>query len=105
LWDIRQPRSHHLVYSAQASPFLEEKNLEKSTSNFFLEISPNQQHILTGGVKSRGHIIDMKARANMSVKNEFDYEDDQFEVKAHTKLNVYNKNKYLIGSSFPKQLD
>ena len=56
-------------------------------------------------MKSRGHIIDMKARANMSVKNEFDYEDDQFEVKAHTKLNVYNKNKYLIGSSFPKQLD
>ena len=72
--------------------------MKPETGGFFLDVSPNQQHILTGGVKRRGHIIDVNARANMSIKCEFDYNDNQFEVRAKTKLSIYDKDKYLIGS-------
>lgn len=99
LWDIRHSTGmHHSkpVYSAQVTEYME-KNLTKLyeqdslDDEFFLSLSPDSKHIVTGAYNKSAHVIDTNATTNQIVRCRFDAQTGS----SAARLKVYNKEKRL----------
>lgn len=97
MWDTRMCKS---VYTAEISESMS-KNLQHLHRNdalddeFFLSMSQDGKHMVTGGYDRSAHLVDTGATTNCQVpcKHNMKYGSQA------GKLRVYNKNKQLISSS------
>lgn len=99
LWDIRHAtgaQNSRPVYSAQVTEYME-KNLTKLyeqdslDDEFFLSLSPDSKHIVTGAYNKSAHVIDTNATTNQIVRCKFDASSGS----NATRLKAYNKEKRL----------
>jgi hypothetical protein len=58
---------------------------------FFLDVSPNNDYILTGGYSKSGHVIDIGFNSNNSIEAKFDLKRG----KTAGKIRKYAPNKKL----------
>ena len=94
LWDLRSSANYKPLFSAQVTDYME-KNLstlyeqDSLDDEFFLDVSPDGKHMVTGGYNKSAHIIDMSATSNTVVQCKF----SEKRGSNAGKLKVYNNQK------------
>ena len=89
LWDLRVSGSSGMivdsgnqkpvmpVYAAQVTDYTEKNltnlmELNHSDDRFFLDVSPDGQHVATGAYNKSGHVMDIRATTNTAIICKFD---------------------------------
>jgi len=97
LWDLRGTGDLPL-YSAQVTDYMERnlQNLHEQDSlddEFFMNVSPDGRHLVTGGYNKSAHVIDIAATTNTVVQCNY----NPTKNSQAGKLKTYNKQKRVVG--------
>lgn len=88
------------VYSAQVTEYMD-RNVKKLyeydslDDEFFVSLSPDSRHMVTGAYNKSAHVIDTAATVNQAVRCKFDSVPGQ----AAARLKAYNKDKRIVNGT------
>lgn len=100
LWDLRSPANFKPLFSAQVTDYME-KNLsslyeqDSLDDEFFLDVSPDGKHMVTGGYNKSAHVIDTNATSNTVVQCKF----SEKRGSNAGKLKVYSKQTQIVSAN------